>query len=320
MSERAPTLMAFARNNRTLKLAAVAIAIITWYAVRRATSYETLIKDVPLTVLRGEGWSVLDRSVGDVDVLFSGTLQDLQFLSRDQIKVEVDTRNVKGAGTADYRITARHVAHPGGARVVRVEPDLVRLSLDREEVKTVPVRADIVGSPPEGIEVAKVECSPASVVVHGPRQRLEEIDTIRSVPIDLEGRMRSFEVARTLREPSGYWSARMEPGEVRVAVTLVERRSSRNIGQVRVRPLMGAGESAAVTIQPSEVVVRLEGEVAALQQATSEQVLAFVDSALARAQVPTNLPVRISAPVGLRAVAVEPATVRVLRGESGGAP
>lgn len=311
MSDRLATALSLLRNNRGLKFIALGIAAFTWYAVRRATSYETLIKDVPLTILQREGWSVLDRSVGDVDVLFSGTLQDLRFLNRDQITIAVDTRGVEGTGSSTYRLTASLVSHQGGARVVRIEPDLVRLSLDREEDKTVPIHADIVGSPPEGIEVVNVQCTPASVVVHGPRQRMEQIDAIRSVPIDLEGRMRSFQLTRPLQAPSGTWSARMEPGEVRVAVTLVERRSNRHLGQVRVRPLVGAGESAAMAIEPPQISVRLEGEVAVLEQVTPDQVLAFVDCAGAQPGVPTNLLVRISPPVGLRAILVDPAEVRV---------
>ena len=319
MADRPSILLRLARNNRGLKVLALAIAVVSWYAVRRATSYETVIKDVPFTVAVGEGWSVLDRSIADVDVIFSGTLQDLQFLNREQIKIEIDAHDVEGSGTREFRITAGEVSHPGGARVLHVEPDLVRLTLDREEAKMLPVRADLVGSPPEGIEVAKVECTPASAMIRGPRQRLEEVQMLRSAPIDLEGRMRSFEVTRPLSDPSGMWSARLDPAEVRVAVTLIERRASRSIPQVRVRTLTGPGESSGVFLQPPEVTVRLEGDAAALQQVSAEQVVAFVDSSAAVPGVVTNLGVRVSPPVGLRAVGVEPAQVRALRA-AGSAP
>ncbi len=294
--------------------------MITWYAIRQATSYEALIKDVPLSVQRGDGWSVLDRSAAKVDILFSGTLQDLRALNRDQIKVEIDTRDIKTAGTSVHRIAPRHVTYAGGARVARIDPDLVRLSMDREVVKTVPVRADIVGSPPEGIEVVKVECAPATAEVHGPRQRLEAVDSIRALPIDLEGRMRSFQLTQRLQEPSANWSARVEPSEVRISVTLVERRSSRTVGPVRVRPLLGAGESTAFSMTPAEVTVRLEGEVSALEQLKETQLLAFVDCANVNGMASTGLTVRISAPVGLRAVAVDPPTVSVSRRTSAETP
>ena len=210
------------RNRRGLKLLSLLLAVMVWYGIRRITSNEALIKDVPVVVRLDEGWAVLEQSAAKVDVLFSGSQQDLRYLNREQIRVEIDLRAKGQAGVTLQRITPRDVSAPGGARAVSVAPDAVRLSLDREVEMEVPVRAEIAGTPPAGRRMSGAVCTPDRIRLRGPRSRVSEVQEIHTEPIELEGRSRSFVLTRRLRPPDDTWTPHLDPEQVRVEVQMVD--------------------------------------------------------------------------------------------------
>ncbi len=297
------------RNNGGLKLIALLLSIAAWYAIRDTTSNETLVKDVPLTIRLDPGWSVLDRTVNDVDIQFRGSAQDLRFLNRDQIMVDIDVRGKSVAGSMPVTIKPRMVRSPGGARTISIEPSELVLSLDREGDIQVPVKADIVGQLPEGVEVEKVACTPASVVLHGPEQRLRELDVVLTEPIDLEGRIRSFKLRKALVSPGETWTSRMEPEMVDVDVTLIERSSRREIEGVKVNALQPSHEGRTVRIEPSMVKIVFEGRADEVLKIDATSLLAFVDCTRLEPGQSAQLPVRVQLPPGVKLVSAEPAIV-----------
>lgn len=310
----------FLKNNRGLKLLSLALAIAAWNGIRKATSNETLVKDIPLKIVVDESWAVLDQSVATVDVLFSGSLADLRNINREQLLVEVDRRGKTTAGSAILPLSPKQVRGFSGARPVRLDPADVRIIVDRESDREVAVKADIVGSPPEGIEVERVVCTPATVKLRGPQQRLAEVETLLTVPIDLEGRVRSFQLSKPVKAPSGTWTAKIEPESVRVEVALVERLARREIPEVVVRPLAAANTSLSATFNPSSVAVTLEGPAEALKTVDVARVVAFVDCAGVEPDKTAEAAVRVSAGSGFRAVAITPPAVQVTVSRSGAAP
>jgi YbbR domain-containing protein len=296
-------------HNRGLKLAAVALAVITWYAVREATSFESRLQDVRMEILLDEGWAVMDRSVSEVDVLFRGSQGDIRLLDRTQVRVTVDLRGRSKPGTSKIAVHTADVVAPGGARAVYVDPGEVTLTLDREADRLVPVKADIVGELPAGSVVESVSTEPAAVVVHGPERRLEAIDVVSTETIDLAGRLRSFEVSRPIRNPGGTWSARVDPDRVKVRVTIEEHTTQTNLAAVRVAALVPQNRAAAVAIVPPEVSVQLRGPADVIEAMDRASVRAYVDCEALEPGQRLDLPVRLATPPGVEAVAVEPPSV-----------
>ena len=74
------------------------------------------------------------------------------------------------------------------------------------------MKADLQGVVPEGYEVDTITCTPASVLMQGPRQRLDEIESVRTAPIDLEDRIRSFKKLKmAVVSPGENWVGRVNP-------------------------------------------------------------------------------------------------------------
>jgi YbbR domain-containing protein len=306
---------AFLKNNRGLKILALVLATISWYAIQEAVSSEAIIKNVRLLVLADDGWTVLDQFPTEVDVVFRGSDQELRFLQRDQIAVQVSVRGTSSDGVMVVKLKPEHVKAPSGARPVRVDPAEITLSLDREADKEVPVKVDISGSPPDGFDVEKIVPTPATVVLHGPRQRLVSIDSVRTDPLDLAGRTRSFRLNRALRAPPDSGGTRMEPDVVRLDITIVEGSSDLTLEGVRVHTLIQPERRELIRVTPSTIRITVAGRPEYLAKLDKSRLVAFVDCSAIQPGPGINLPVRVHPVPGLTVKEIEPPMVTAEVGE-----
>ncbi|RMG13317.1 MAG: hypothetical protein D6731_12340 [Planctomycetota bacterium] len=117
------------------------------------------------------------------------TDEDLrQAFERDPPHLLVDPR--KGVAVAE------------GLEVVEAKPAQLRLEFERVEDKMVWVQpGDIVGEPAPGFHRGEVSVTPRRLAVRGPASLLES--EYRTLPVDLGGANKSFEVDRPLACPPG---------------------------------------------------------------------------------------------------------------------
>jgi YbbR domain-containing protein len=298
--------------NKGVKLLSLLLAVIAWYTIQEAIRFETVLEDVPLQVKVDEGWAVLDQSAATVDILFRGSQDAIRGLSRDRVSVTVDVSGRKTATTLTLGLDPRLVRAVAGVRALEIRPPQLTLSLDQEGDRLVPVKVEIAGSPPAGHEVDKVECDPASVLVLGPRQRLREIEVVQTAPIDLEGRVRSFQLTSSLIPPSDRWVARMEPARVKVSVSLLERAATREFDEVRVFVLANPDLGPSLRLSADRVKVVLTGPPDVMDALQKADIRAYVDSIGLAPAARQDLPVRVHAPAGVSVTSVQPPTVSVL--------
>jgi YbbR domain-containing protein len=303
-------------HNKGLKATALVLAFVTWYAIRSVINFETVVSDIPITVQVNPGWAILDRSARTVDVLFRGSQEDIRYLNRDQIKVEADIRGESFAGALNVKLQPKNVQAPGSVRAVVIWPDEITLKLDQEGEKQVPVKADLQGAVPEGYEVDTVTCVPASVLLQGPLQRLDEIESVRTAVIDLEDRVRSFKKLKmAVVSPGENWVGRVSPSNVVVEIAIAERSATREIQELPVHVLVSPGVGPKLDIWPVKVNVVLKGLAESLKNLKLEEVQASVDCSALQAGASYDLPVRVHASVGVTAIRVEPPTVKVTVGD-----
>ncbi|HMP77402.1 MAG TPA: CdaR family protein [Kiritimatiellia bacterium] len=300
------------RNNRGLKVLSLVLAILAWFAVREITSFTAVIREVRVVVLLDDGWAVLDRSIDEVDVLVRGSQNDIRYLTRDQLGVEIDLRGRSVPGTLEVRLNPQTVKVPGGARAISIDPPEITLSLDREGDRMVKVRAEIIGNPPEGYELAEVVCTPPEVRLQGPQGRLAGIAEVKTAQIDLEGRLRSFSLTRVIQPPSELWSARVEPDRTRIDVRIVERSSVLDLADIPVRLLVPPGTPPIQLNRANTTVkVSLRGRAEAVKNLAAGSLNAFVDCTVLRPGETMELPVVVSVPGGVEIVSLEPSHIRV---------
>ncbi|HMP90876.1 MAG TPA: CdaR family protein [Kiritimatiellia bacterium] len=295
-----------------LKLLALALAVVTWYYIRDLTSFEEVFTDIPLEVLAPDGWAIQERSVNNVEVAFRGSQSDIRTLNISQIRVQVDARNRVIEPTMIIPINLSGVSSPRSVRPIYVDPSEVVLSLDRESDKVVPVRVEQLGQPPDGYDVERISITPSNVTVYGPERRIAAVEHVRIVPIDMEGRIRSFALNRALINPGDNWQARMDVDRVRVEFTIVERAMRQDFTNVPVNILLPPRVASAVTFFPEVVNVSLKGRTDVVSNLNARSIHAYVDGRSITPGDKADIPVEVPVPPGANIIAIDPPTVRVI--------
>lgn len=304
-------------QRKGLKLLAVILATVTWLFIRETTSFEQVIADIPVEVNLPEGWAIQERSVNTVEVAFRGSQSDIMALDKSQIRVQADARGRNIEPNMIIKLDRANVSSPRAVRAMYVDPSEIALTLDRETDKVVAVRVDLLGQPPEGFDVVSTNVTPSTVIVHGPERRLANVDSVRTVPIDMEGRIRSFQINRALITPGENWQARMDIDKVRVEFTIVERTVRKDFTNVPVKVLLPPGSSSKVSFTPDIVSVSVKGRTDAISNLTMRAIHAYIDCTALAPGVEQEMPVEMPTPSGVNLIAIEPAKIRVEMKESG---
>lgn len=299
-------------RNKGMKLVALLLGAVAWFAIQPAISFEATISNIPVRVQVDAGWAVLEQSVGSVDVVFRGSREGIRYLDQEDLEIFVDARGLGYSEQIVMPLEPRGLRTPPGVRPLFVRPAEVVLTVDQEEDLLLPVREHIQGNPPEGYEVESVRVVPDTVTVSGPRQRLETIEAIRTTPIDMEGRLQSFKLRVGLVSPSRAWTARIEPDRVEVEVNLVERSSSLLLEDVRVHRLFGANVWTNSILDPTHANVTLVGRAELLDALTPRDIRMYVDMTGVQPGEPQELPIRVHVPPRVRVEKVEPAKATIL--------
>ena len=293
-----------------LKILSLGLALVAWFSIRSFISYETVVTNVPMTILLDDGLAILNRSVNTVDIAFRGSRDSIQALDRSQVRVEVDLRGKTPEGARQVRLLPKHVVVSGLVRPVSVQPPEVALMIDREVERQVEVKPNLVGTPPTGYEVSAAACRPASVTLSGPRQRLQYIESIRTAAVDIDGRIRSFRKPETgIVMPGENWSGRVTPTNVSVEVVIQELTSTRIFKDMPVLCLTLPGTRPPALLAPAQATVTLRGPETILTKLSRDDVLLYVP--LAAVENLGKLSVKVFAPEGVRVETLEPPVVEL---------
>jgi len=90
---------------------------------------------------------------------------------------------------------------PDGVEVLSIDPNVLRVRLDREVQQMLPVLPRLVGEPAAGSVVQTPEVRPSRVLVSGPESRLREIGSLSTTAIDLDGHALDFEETAAVLAP-----------------------------------------------------------------------------------------------------------------------
>ncbi len=297
-----------------IRLVSVVVAIIVWYAIRAVTSNATLVTDIPLTIQPPPDWNVVDVSAKTIDVAFLGTRDDLRYLNRELIKATVDARTHADNQTFVIPLGPVNINAPGNARIDFIRPAALTVRLDREITKQVPVKVETQNLLPDGYEIEKTVVTPATVELSGPAQTLDDVESIRTVPVDLDGRIRSINKRRLALVPGeNFDGVTLNPAVVTLDLTIIERSVSAVFPDMPIRPLLPTGRSVRADLDPETATLTVKGRPGLMKNLAAEDLRLFVDTTELDGSGSAKLAIRAVLPHGLSLVRTEPvhATVRV---------
>lgn len=300
------------KKEKWLLLLCVVLAFLAWQGIRSNIGFEVSISDIAVDVDVPEGWAVWDKSVGKVNILFRGSREDIRYLNNKQLRVLIPVPNPEEGKEMVVELKSKFLENPtsANAKVIRFSPDRVVVRLDQEGEKLLPVKAAFNGSLPEGLEIERMVCTPATVRVTGARHVLDAMDNIHTEPVELKNRQSSFKESVQIDVPQ---SSRltMDPEWVTVEFTLEMRSSTTVLEKIPVRILCAPGERRTITVQPQVINATVRGQQQRLEQIRSADIFAYVNCIEQAESTGYDLPVVVDLPSGVQLVKTEPAVVHV---------
>lgn len=211
--------MSESKNTWGLRLLAVALAITAWF-VFTVESREQLSEKVIEATIRYDnfpGLIVVER-LEAVRVGVRGTVSKMRNLNPFAVDVFVELSN-PDKGVFEVPLTSDNVFLPEDLEVVSIEPNIIRLKLDREAADLLPVLARLEGEPAAGAKVQHAEVIPPNVLVRGPEDVVRAIGTLSTTPVSLTGHALNFQEQAAVLPPDPLITV-VQPAVVNVRVRM----------------------------------------------------------------------------------------------------
>ncbi len=259
-------------DNLALKLISLGLGFALWYMVAGGQGAE-IVFPIPLEYRNvPEGLEVIEESVQQADVRLRGSSEVLRRLSSQDIQVSLDLSGTQPEEQSIY-LTPDQVVVPFGVRVMRVTPAAVQLRLDHTQSRRVQVVPRVVGSPPEGYELANIWLASTEVDITGPASRLEGLEQITTEPLSVEGLREPFTqtVHVTLEDP---YVRLVDARGVDVTLDVREERIRKTLKNI---VLTARPNFLNASLSPKSITVEIEGPRSVIEQAREEDLEAKLD-------------------------------------------
>jgi YbbR domain-containing protein len=284
-------------SNLSLRLLSVLLALVLWFAIAGEKTSERGFSAPVEMINMPRDMELVAGAVDTVDVRVRASPGLIGQLGPANVSAQIDLSGA-AAGERIVHLTPATIRVPFGVRVVKVQPSLLTLKLERTLERDVTIRPRVVGSPAPGYEIGSVASEPSTVRLGGPRTRVERLDAAYTEELNVEGAQATQvfdDVSVGFEDPSLHVAGNPR---ARVTVEVREARGERVFDDVRVEV---RGTSAVVT--PSRVRIVLAGPKSVLSRLSGDAVKAYVE--VARIRGASRAPVAVELAPGSTGVAVE---------------
>lgn len=175
-------------ENFGVKVISLLLAVGLWFLVARDPIAEIETR-VPIEFRNlPENLEIDSASFTQAQVRLRGPERLIHRLQPGDVRTQVDLATVR-AGERTFDLTSRQVHAPQDLEVVQIIPSQFQLSFDVRATRMVEVRPRVIGSFATGMRMSQVIADPASIMISGPRRRVEAVDAATTDPVDVSGTM-----------------------------------------------------------------------------------------------------------------------------------
>lgn len=255
----------------SLKLLALAITLILWFAVTGQNKPLTIRTGVQLNLIKSSNLDISNDPPKTIEVVLRGSRPNLQSLSPLDLVATVDVSD-HPAGERVIRLTLDRVTMqlPDGVKIESFQPSTIPIRLEARMERQVMIEVKTEGKPADGFEVYGIVPAQATVRVRGPASRVEALQKAPTETISLAGRNESFTASRVAIDIPDQKIEVLDP-LVDLAVEVGEKRTEKSFSGVRARSISGA------EIRPATAEVTLAGPASVLAELHSEDVKVMVN-------------------------------------------
>lgn len=298
-------------ENWTLKLFALFVAIGLWYYALTEEDIE-VTRTVPLEIrLNNDQMSILNTSAQMVQVTLAAPRALLSDLTSSEIRaVHAFGPQFKASGDYSFRLEPREIKLPAPQiRVVKIEPEVINVALDELIVSKIEIKPNFLGEPAFGYKLLEkeIQLDPNAVMIQGPKRQLEKMTSIKTEPVDLVGRIRSFHKTVKVDLPDNVKP--VSESKVDVFVPVQEEFDEKPFENIPVRVLQSADSNLKVMLTPGALSFVLKGSRRQIEKLGPEKIFLYLDvSSLKPGD--HDLPVEMVLPEGVSLKQDKPLTVK----------
>lgn len=264
-------------ENTGLKVLALLITAVLWLSVASRPVSQIPFRDVPIelrNIPESPRLVVSKYDTLSAQVYLTGPRDVLDTIRASELIVFADLTNIE-PGVRVVKLDLDSSRLPSGVTSQAVEPRIIRLTVEREVEREVPVVPRFEGEPPEGYEIINRNIIPATIRIVGAASHIRDITEVSTETVGLYDRTAPFteKVAIDIGSPN----VMIKNGDAREAVLTL------NIGEIRKErvidrvPVIIEGNTQSVQPVPMFVRVTLFGARSAIDAMTLEDVTAIID-------------------------------------------
>lgn len=292
-------------NNNILKIISVIIAVIVWFIVATSEQQEVSFY-VPVKFKNeGEGLKAFtDTSL--ISVLVKGPKISMKNFTFNDIKIEIDLSNFQ-SGEYLYRIKPTDVMLPSGIHLIRLEPQDIRIIIDKLGKKTVKVIPSFIGDLKDGYKISSVVITPSYVTIYGTSKKIKALESVETLPINISG------VDGNLKQKVGIKVGEIisdaKPGEVQVELKIVENIIVKNLNNLSFVLENLNPHFKVVRINPDRVDLSVKGRSDKLN--SLDNLKLFVDLSKINKDGIYELPIKVTGTEGVEVVDIIPSKIKI---------
>jgi YbbR domain-containing protein len=275
-------------RNAKLKLVALALALITWFAVRGQTIEQSDWLECPVSLVLPADVIVQDEKALSLEIRVQGPLDTLADFRPTSMTLRVDARETvedalasQASATVSVEIARRHFRLPRALDLAEYDPKTISFQVERIEETVLPVEVTSFGTPADGYRIVAARALPSTVTLALGAEEAKQITAVPTTPVDVTGCTSTVEDKAHLIDPRGEGSARL--GEtVDVIVTIEPVLAQKPLSAVPIMVLQRPAARRKVAVDPEAVTVTVSGRADLIASLGPEAVAAYlvIDEAL----------------------------------------
>jgi YbbR domain-containing protein len=175
-------------HNIGLKAVSLLLAIGLWLVVARDPIAEVEMK-VPIEFRNlPDNLEIDSASFTEAQIRVRGPERVIHRLQVTDVRAEIDLANVR-PGERTFDLNGGRVHVPQDVEVVQIYPGQFHLSFDNRKTRVVEVRPRVTGNFASGMRVAQAIADPPTIMITGPRRRVDAVEAAVTDPVDVTGAM-----------------------------------------------------------------------------------------------------------------------------------
>ena len=206
-------------DNILLKVASLLSAMLIWIWVQN-TQITTSTVRTKVNYIWPDSLVRVEDPIQSIILNVEGPQGRINQLEDLELYISVDISDgIEGINPVDF--SSRSIGNlPQGIKVVRISPPAVSIELDKPMQREVDIIPNLVGSVDSGWEVSSIEVMPSTVTINGPQQKIENITSIQTEAISVDGFSKSTIIPSGLSLPtSTIQSEWFAPVQVKLRLT-----------------------------------------------------------------------------------------------------